>query len=464
MRDELDDLSDLRGVDVHPLPAAEIQARGDRLRRRRTTLTVLGAAAMVAVVALTAGLIGGGADRGAPGPATSSPNPTADQTPGSTTAPDPPPAGSLADQFPLALGLPETNEDGSPVRVRIGTQDDLVLCGQTAWTGAGAMDLATASFAQPEDHRGRTLLLYPTVSRATDALSVARGALAACPSEELGGTEQVFTPLTGESSGADQVAFILTYRTDGRFDTGLTVYRLVRVGAALLFTVDYGEANSSEQSAADISASTLAGTQRVVDEMRIFGSSPETTGALIPPDFPLDDYQVARTGDDGEMLGPAPDAPGLGTNTLCGQDIWPIAPNERLASNATGPEYTVSLELVRFLDAEAAVNVLTALRQRVRSCPSEPIEGGTSGVVDKVHAVQQVDLGYENVTFAEFVADGRLGLTVYQFVRVGSGVLALAESSEGNEAGIAGTVADLTAISEVLAPQMCVFASDGCPG
>ena len=129
MPDDLEnmpDLSDLRGVDVQPPPASEARARGDRLRRRRTTLAVLGAAAAVVVVAGGTSLIGGGPVGDGPGPADSR------HTPGATMAPDAAPAGSLADEFPLDVGLPEVNEDGTGVEVRVGTEEDLVLCGRTA--------------------------------------------------------------------------------------------------------------------------------------------------------------------------------------------------------------------------------------------------------------------------------------------------------------------------------------------
>ena len=83
--------------------------------------------------------------------------------------------------------------------------------------------------------------------------------------------------------------------------------------------------------------------------MAIFGSDPVAgASSAIPPGFPLDKGQVAMTGDGGEKIGPSPDAPGLGRVTLRGQDVWPVSPNARLASVATGPEYSDRREDVTF--------------------------------------------------------------------------------------------------------------------
>lgn len=443
---------------MDPLPATEIRARGDRLRRRRTAVSVTGAAAAVAAVALTASLLGGGVDGSSPAPATTSPTQDASAT--TDTAPS-----TIPSDVPLAVGLPPENLDGSPVEVSSAPGvEPLELCGQTVLDPGGAVDIVGVTYSGGEDYRERTLLLFGSDAAAADYLSGNRGAVSACPTtlDDANGNVLLVEPVDAQI-GDESFSFATRFQNAGPL-TGLSVYHAVRLGSTVLVASQAGETGNTAQSRASRATDAGVAVREVVAALGgpTIAADP-APGTTIPADFPLDLDQVAMTGDGGEKAGPAGDAPGLETITLCGQDIWPIAPNERLASNATGPEYADSRELVRFLDAEAAVNVLTALRQRVRSCPSEPVEGGTSGG-GRVHAVQQVDLGYENVTFAVYFGDGGLGLTVYQFVRVGSGVLALAESSEGNEAGIAGTVADLTALSEVLAPQMCVFTQDGCPG
>ncbi len=100
MPDHDDPLPGLRDVDVRPLPAAEVRARGDRLRRRRTTLTVLGAAASVALVAGVVGVVTspGGQVQPSPAPAITSPSPTTSQAAA---------AGQIPDDFPLTAGVPE---------------------------------------------------------------------------------------------------------------------------------------------------------------------------------------------------------------------------------------------------------------------------------------------------------------------------------------------------------------------
>ena len=80
MSDPFEELKNLgsEGPVVHPLPAAEVRRRGERMRHRRNALSAAGAALAVAVVA-SGGLfvsqnLTGGAP--APGPAPQAPSPT----------------------------------------------------------------------------------------------------------------------------------------------------------------------------------------------------------------------------------------------------------------------------------------------------------------------------------------------------------------------------------------------------
>lgn len=380
---DLPDLSDLRGVDVQPPPASEVRARGDRLRRRRTTLAVLGAAAAVVIVAGGTSLLGGGPVGDGAGPADSR------HTPGATVAPDAAPAGSLADEFPLDVGLPAVNEDGTAVEVRVGTEDDLVLCGRTAWTGTRAMDLATTSYSQPEDYRGRTLLLYPSVEEATDAVEQARSTLAGCPVEEGADSQVVYTPVADDTVGDEAVMFAQRSRAGGQFGLGVTLYRLVRVGPAVLLTVDAAEAGGSEQALSDYYESTRAAAQAVVDEMRIFSGSAPPDGAgvsaddlLLPGDVPLRD-----------RLGPWRVSAPTGTVLACHPgtlDELGAAALSESAFDATiagypdqDPSSVVRTAVLGFADEAAAGTAYDTVTSWIRDCPDgTKVPGRTDATVE----------------------------------------------------------------------------------
>jgi hypothetical protein len=451
MRDPLDELSDLRTVDVTPFPAEEVRARGDRLRRRRATLTVLWAAASIALIAGVVGVVFGedAATRPSPPPATSSPSPV------SPTIPD---------DFPLAAGLPATNEDGTPVEVTSAPGvEGVELCGETALSYPGAADVAGTTFSAPEDHRTRTLFLFADPAEASTALSRARGAFSACPVDKIGGTDQVYEPAVYRA-GDEAAAFTQSYRTGGRFDTGLTVYLLVRVGNALLVTTDYAEAGGGGTESAKADFVELVGTrvQPVVEAMRVFVGDDADAGAAIPEDFPLDLDQLTMARDGGQVTGPAEDAPGVEV-IHCGEVVWPVSGQDRLASYATGAEHVDARELLTFLDAEAATNVLTALRQRLQACPRETVEGPV-GDATLVHEVLAHDVGYDSVTVASYLEDGAPGLTLLRFVRVGNAVLAESLSGEGNATTVDANLEILDAVTLALAAEMCVFTEAGCEG
>lgn len=110
MHDPFDDLKGLEGLSRPSLPAEEVRRRGDRLRRRRTALQAVGAAAAVAVIA-SGGMLATGGDPGTGpdiGPAertgTPAPSPTAE-------AAEHPWITSLPDGFPLDWALPEPGGD-----------------------------------------------------------------------------------------------------------------------------------------------------------------------------------------------------------------------------------------------------------------------------------------------------------------------------------------------------------------
>jgi len=181
--------------------------------------------------------------------ATSSAQPT--RTPGPAADPDV----SLAN-FPLALGYAEENgDDHSPVTVtRKPGMGAVRYCALAAWDPRdGTSDLIGVEFrGEAEWSRGRTLALYPTEAAAATAVETARSVLEHCREEAVGdGYVGVHTIYDDVALGDQSLAWTDTggFRQDGEilFDTGLTVYHLVRVGRAVLASYEYGEGNSGPE-------------------------------------------------------------------------------------------------------------------------------------------------------------------------------------------------------------------------
>ncbi len=103
MRDPLDALKNLDTGTAGPaLPAAEVRRRGDRMRRRRTAVQALGAAAAVAVIA-SGGALAAGVTSTAPRPVDPA-APTTSTSP-SPTQTAPAVASEIPEDFPLARGI-----------------------------------------------------------------------------------------------------------------------------------------------------------------------------------------------------------------------------------------------------------------------------------------------------------------------------------------------------------------------
>ncbi len=182
-----------------------------------------------------------------PGPTTSV-TPTASATP-SSAGPSPSSTLRPLDDFPLVRGYPATNgDDGSPVEVTDGSGvEDLVFCGAQGWNPDQAADVVGTTYTgEAEDLRGRTLARYDGQD-AAGVVARLRDAIEACPVEEVGGTEQVYDLMPGDS--VDESFFVThRYRNDYGFDTGLEVIGVQRLDDLVLLSFEYGEGGGSESS------------------------------------------------------------------------------------------------------------------------------------------------------------------------------------------------------------------------
>ena len=475
MSDPIRDLENFStgGTPMTPLPAAEVRRRGDRLRRRNTTLlSVAGAVAVAAIVAAPLALTGGN-DKAGPdtGFATRSPSATSSTEDGGAWL------ASIPADFPLEESYPADNEDGAPVTVeQVDAPELFTLCDEYVSLGDDVLDGATVSFSAPEDDRNRWLAVYPDAASADRTLGGIRSRVMDCLTEEVKGTETVLTPFSPDL-GERSFGWTSRYRTDGLFDVGLGVYHAVRVGNAVLLDTSYGEGGpTTESRQASLDAATDAVTP-VVKAMNLFAEHPDAvtrtpdpytsepgtsqvqpgpaTDNGIPADFPID---VDLSSSEGDALdGPSARAEGVPEATFCDVLVWPNGGDARLAVTAAAPEFYEGREVVRYASAAEAVTAMAALRQAVLDCPEQPQQDGSTYLTTE----QPADTGYDTFAFSRAYEQG-LGGEGYVFTRVGTAVLALYTSGELAPENMDELVARLVDQTARITPAMCTFTAAGC--
>ncbi len=216
-----------------------------------------------------------GSDSGTP-----SASPSASETPTAS-------ASALGD-VPLADGYPAVNgNDQTPVEVT-GTSGltDLVLCDRTAWSPdspPSPLELAGATFTgEAEDFRARTLARYESPAHAQQAMASLLDAVADCPVEEVGGTDQVYA--THDLAAGQEASLVMhRYRSDYGFDTGLELIGVVRVGDLLLLDLLYGEGGGTPDSIAASRGFRFRAAAGVVTAMcEMAGPCPEPADDALP--------------------------------------------------------------------------------------------------------------------------------------------------------------------------------------
>ncbi|MGZ8737379.1 MAG: hypothetical protein ACXWW7_09475, partial [Nocardioides sp.] len=228
------------------LPASEVRRRGDRMRRRRTTVRALGAACAVAVITTGGIALGGDLTGSSPQPPPASQD--ADPTPAPTKSAEPRPViTEIPDDFPLAEGYPTDN--GSD-RELIGPgadvpslEDGVMPCDQVAYPTVGSAERLGVIFRQPEDFRSRELTTYADAATAREALANLVEAHRACTRESFGGTPEsvTLTEVRQTQLGDDGYAVVQTYEVGGEPAIGLSQIQAVRVGNALLLSTTSNE-------------------------------------------------------------------------------------------------------------------------------------------------------------------------------------------------------------------------------
>ena len=396
MPDPIDDLFSTfqdGGTPVKPLPAAEVRRRGDRLRRRNTTLAAVGGvAAVLAVATPFAVLAQGGSDSSAPDPVA---------PPAQVDWIQEIPAG-LDLRTGLAAGAESSDEPGVPT---------LTLCGETAFDAAvqtvdvaGVVSRGTPNTDEPELRR--TLALYPDGDAAAGAVTGLRGALEACPAEPGPGDQTIRHEPIASELGADESFLIASsyVAADEDYAQAISYFVVARTGNAVLVTADLGTAPYEPQ--VGIEQERVA---EVVDAMQVFAQEEGVVadpGALLPDGFPLDSGMAPSGATTAPTVFSDLSGDALAGLTPCRREAWSYRDEAILdvlgatwSDGSSGGEFRT---VATYAPGDAAA-ALTRISDEVTSC-------------DAI-TPRDVAAGDEAVAFTD------PGATTYVVIRVGDALL-----------------------------------------
>lgn len=325
MRDPFEEMRKLSaGLSVDPLPAAEVRRRGDRMRRRRTAFSAVGAAAAVAVIASGGLFVSHGltSTTPQPGPATRTPG-RVEQTLSPSPSPSPVPGPApeqgwvteIPADFPLTAGLPEP---GGDVPERVTSEHPTeplspVACGdRPTETPQGGLrtDSRRVEVSPPDAREWRHLILFQDAEAAQQAYDQVRSDVVVCAeqspvgdSTEPAETRWSFSERTedgvtvGQSSGLSYAAGSQV-RVPGR-----SLAEFVRVGNALLVARldDASSAVDTDEDAADL----LADVDTVVAAMCVFALDACEPAARVPA--PVESEPTVVTPEPAPLPAPEPE-------------------------------------------------------------------------------------------------------------------------------------------------------------
>jgi hypothetical protein len=448
MRDPIEELGNFDpGVPVSPLPAAEVRARGDRLRRRNTALVVGGAALAVALIVTPIAVFAnrdGGGGRPEPAGLTRGVLLIPDEVPARDRLTDwreAPEEGAVLDCAPQQNSL----DDDADSSVRRDFVADVA--------GSPPGEAPTAVIKT-------SVLQFSSEAAAREAYDRVQGWISGCPGGDDLAAKDVASYILGLEDGQGEGRRHDFYATD--ICTECDAIRFAHMGAAQfdnrLVLASYAEVGGplEPEAMGETMRALFAGAVSKAGGDVADASWTEPAPAL---DFPLDTGLVS--GSEFTVTGPGAGVEGVTfPDGFCGTDMWPVPtpPEGRLALKVTGPEYAQWRELVTFPTADAAVAALAGISQAVEQCPAV---SGDEPANDLAFVTHPVDSGYDDVTFSYTYSEG-LGGVVYQFVRVGHAILATAQYGEWAPETVATGAEELNGENTQLTPLMCEYTQAGC--
>ncbi|WP_205471421.1 hypothetical protein [Nocardioides sp. SYSU D00038] len=433
------DLNDLNrfdeGLPVTPMPASEVRRRGDRLRRRNTTLAVVGGvlAATVAVATPLAVLGGGGSD--------------------SRLDPAPPPGLTWRSEVPPDFPLQGGWTFASEIAPELGRITDLDVCGTNPLQLDG-VDRIGAQYADApgSDQGTRSLTLYASDGEARSALADVRAAVEDCPSGRVGQVAHEYTVRDAPLGTEESLVFTDEALLEDGSPAGATIYQVARTGNALF--VESGFWMGDENVLADELERMRTTADEPLGRMCLFGAEPceelppaddgstggpasdpgPLGGPMIPDAFPLNDAlpadDSAEPGEEMGLLGPSRDLEPL-EPAACGRSVALPEHVDRLSGGFRNVEDFRGRMLVTFADVEQADAYVDDVLELYSDCPETGPED------DRALTQTITDLGDTGdraggaVTFYQGFGEPKPGLATVLVVRVGSAVLLASSYNEG---------------------------------
>lgn len=479
MSDPIHELANFNaeGLNVTPLPAAEVRRRGERLRRRRQVGASLAGVAAVALVATPLALFAGDGDGGSEPPVA-------------------PPGGwvtTIPDDFPVDTGLPKKDGDTSVQSSdRVSTPwfslpcpSDPATFGSTLPADEKRTDASFVKVSPPAETQARLLAVYADGAAAEAAFEQIGAQGSACgPSPEVEGVtewrwmvERVERP--GDATlRMDAGSFVIE---TGEPSIHRTLVRVTLVGNALLASVQSDEGVLGtpvdpviKRHAEVVAAMCVFSEAGCGDEDTTPPEPPADLEPIDPGDIP-DDFPLAVNWPSDEEA--ESEQYGLEGPNRRLEPVTPYACVEfadhdhvdRLRANWTDLEDFRARQLTTFRTADEAVAYVDALEDLYAACPID--DSSPEGTPDQVYEVRPLEAGGQAVSLVAYDAyEGNPGihLQVHNVIRLGRAVLIDVASNEGGMGGNRHDAAVTRQIDQQLketAPivaAMCQFTEAGC--
>lgn len=482
MRDPLDELKNVTaGTSGPSLPAAEVRRRGDRMRRRRTAVQALGAAAAVAVIA-SGGALAAGVTSSAPRPVDpAAPTTSASPSPTETT---PAVASEIPEDFPVARGIDAPEGVDSTDLQRddatdqswhalpcTGADQQVAFAGDERRTAARLVRVEGDFWA-----KSRQLLVYEDFAAAERAFTQLGRSLTACAKSDQtapGGQPMDWTAehITGNE---DTPAWVFAQGTSlgdpaHAFFVDLTA---TQVGRSVF--VSWSGRGQKErldwQRLEDSHEVVLRAAWCLWMEGPCGDEQPRPSETGQPATF--DEEVIARG-----LPNPGGDVPEwtwtegdpLSAAACGGPEDLPSRPVTSTRVEVSPPDENAWRHLLVFEDEQAAAAAIDQLRSSVVVCneilgtdaddPTDPSEmRWTLSKYDGSPAV----LGIDGLVYADGTDTRVPGRKLTRAVQVGTAVLVAQLSDASSAAGEDAAAAKLTADVAGIAGQMCVFADGSC--
>jgi hypothetical protein len=221
------------------------------MRRRRTALQAVTAAAAVLVIASGGALAAGNLTSTVPQPAPA-PAPTDSADPSPTPSYEPPEGGwvtTIPEDFRIDDGLPEPGGDYGEWEVDEGVRTPWYFdpCREAQPGEESRTDFLQVTQSAPAERRMRQLALYPDPGQAEAVVERFHEDLARCPRHQLdGGGEDIWEEHEQGFAGDASFSAVAYFEQDGMRVTPATYFAVVRVGNAVLVSSYDGEFGAAQ--------------------------------------------------------------------------------------------------------------------------------------------------------------------------------------------------------------------------